>query len=86
MTFRAVDTTLPGDKSRTQLSQSVFSGNTDAIDLLLMRDDVVPSAKNKQGGTPLIELVELGRMAIVQRLLAHHYARQGNPQLMNLPQ
>lgn len=71
--FRAVDTTLPGDKGRTPLSQAVFSGNTDTIDLLLMRDDVDPNAKSKQGGTPLIEAVELGRMAIVQRLLAHYY-------------
>ena len=98
--FRAVDTTLQGDKGGTLLSQAVFSGNTNATDLL-MRDDVDPNAKNKQGGTPLIEARELGRMAIFQRLLAHHYveldaedlagwtvlthaARQRNPQIMNL--
>ena len=64
--FRAVNTTLPGDKGRTPLSQLVFSGNTDTMDLPLMRDDVDPNAKNKQGGTPLIEAVELERMTIVQ--------------------
>ncbi|KAK3168324.1 hypothetical protein OEA41_004771 [Lepraria neglecta] len=47
--FRAVDTTLPGDKGRTLLSQAVFSGDTNAIGLLLMRDDIDPNAKNKQG-------------------------------------
>ena len=62
--FQVVDTTLPGDKGRTPLSQAVFSGNTDAKDLLLMRDDVDPNAENKQGGTSLIEAVELGRMVI----------------------